>query len=201
MATRYFDLSTLFAATFGYRSAAFEPEFDPVSGNNAPDRATTGAYGTPYYGLDAMNREYYLPVALTYMDNRRLTTWQLPHPVVAIRSKKNIVETPLTERAGTVVEIINTEHYSISIKGFIIGRDNELPEDDVTRLRKIYESNEPMSIKCALTDVFLVRPERAGSDQVAIRELNLPAVMGVKNVRPYELALMSVEPFDLKTIN
>jgi hypothetical protein len=201
MATRYFDLSNLFAATFGYQSAAFEPDFEPVSGNSAPDRATTGAYGTPYYGIDAMNREYYLPVALTYMDNRRLTTWQLPHPVVAIRSKKNIVETPLTERAGTVLELVNTEHYSITIKGLIVANQNELPEDEVTRLRKVYESNEPIAIKCALTDIFLVRPERAGSDQVLIKELNIPPVMGIKNVRPYELALVSVEPFDLKTIS
>ena len=127
--------------------------------------------------------------------------WNLPYPVVSISSRKTIVETPLTERRGTVKELINIQDYEITIRGFIIGKPNEFPESDVTLLRTIYEQNTPISIQCPITDIFLVRPERNGSDEVVISDLKFPSIQGVKNVRPYELHLISDEAFNLLTIN
>jgi hypothetical protein len=87
------------------------------------------------------------------------------------------------------------------IKGFIIGNANEFPETDVTRLRNIYEQNVALSIQCPLTDIFLLRPDRSGSDQVVIKELTFPAITGVKNVRPYQVRMISDEPFNLVSIS
>jgi len=201
MSTKYFDLAHLFQQAFGYRSGAFEPQLEPAMGNTDPYRTLSGAYGSPYYGQDAVNREYYLPVTIAYQDNERLTEWNLPYPVISITSKKTIVETPLTQRRGTVKEIINTEDYLIVVKGFIVGAGNELPEQQISILRTIYESSKPISVKSALTDIFLLRPERSGSDEVVVKELKFPAIAGVKNVRPYELHLLSDEPFNLLSID
>ena len=93
------------------------------------------------------------------------------------------------------------QDYDIVIKGFIITNANEFPENDVTTLRNIYEQNVALSIQCPLTDIFLLRPDRSGSDQVVIRELKFPAINGVKNVRPYELRLVSDEAFNLISIS
>ncbi|PQJ12124.1 hypothetical protein CJD36_010080 [Flavipsychrobacter stenotrophus] len=167
-----FDLSLLFQQTFGYRSQAFEPQFREVSGNNQKLPSTTrhGAHGSDYYANDLMANEYYLPVKISFSDsateNGDAHEWQLPHPVISITSKKTIIETPLTERRGTVKELINIQDYEIIIKGFIIGSKNEFPEQEVTMLRTVYEQNAALSIKCPLTDIFLLRPDRKGSDQV-----------------------------------
>ena len=201
-----FDLPMLFQQTFGYRSQAFEPQFKEVSGNNQKLPSTTrhGAHGSDYYATDLMANEYYLPVKISFSDsaaeNGDAHEWQLPHPVISITSKKTIIETPLTERRGTVKELINIQDYEIIIKGFIISSKNEFPEQEVTMLRTVYEQNAALSIKCPLTDIFLLRPDRKGSDQVVIRELKFLPVTGVKNVRPYELHMISDEPFNLISI-
>ena len=98
-------------------------------------------------------------------------------------------------------ELINITDYEIVIRGFIIGAGNEFPENEVTALRTVYEKNVALSIQCPLTDIFLLRPDRKGSDKVVITDLVFPAVTGVKNVRPYELRLVSDEEFNLVNIN
>lgn len=193
----HLDLPGLFEEAFGYRTPAFAPRFDP----HTSDRQSVSLLGSPYYANDAMGREYYMPVTLTYNDaaTEGGQKWDLPYPVVAISSRKTIFETQLTERRGTVKELVNTEDYLISIKGFLTGRDGLFPEEDITRLRQLFETNEPISISCVLTDIFLLRPDRQGSDKVVIRDMKLPQISGVKNIRPYELVLVSDEPFNLIT--
>ena len=226
MAEISFSIADLFEQTFGYRTQAFDPKFKPVVGNGGADslaRIEFGAHGSEYYADDALGREYYMPVKITYDDesgnggNTTLTDitggnsgvisgggvlkeWYLPYPVISITSRKTIIETPLTERRGTVKELINIQDYEIIIKGFIVSTSNEFPENDATTLRTIYEQNVAISIQCPLTDIFLLRPDRSGSDQVVIRELKFPAITGIKNIRPYELHLVSDEPFNLISI-
>jgi uncharacterized protein DUF6046 len=218
-----FDLGALFERTFGYKTEAFGPQFDPVTGFGGIGslaRIEFGSYGSDYYTNDALGREYYMPVKITYPDNSvasglidntdgpdalttdstgRLKTWNLPYPIISINSRKTIIETPLTERRGTVKELINIQDYEISIKGFIVAATNEFPENEVITLRSVYEQNVALSIQCPLTDIFLLRPDRSGSDKVVITELKFPPVAGIKNVRPYELRMISDEPFNLIT--
>lgn len=193
MASISFNLPELFERTFGYKTTAFSPEFAPVDSGKDVQSVR--------YASGLLGQHYYLPVTIAYSTNGdandRATTWQLPHPVVAIRSKKNIVETIVVGRNGTVKELIGTQDYEIEIKGFMVGKDNEFPEDDMIRLRTIYELSRAVEMRCALTDIFLVRPERGGSDNVVITSLEFPAVTGIKNVKPYELKLLSDAPFNL----
>jgi hypothetical protein len=227
MAEISFDLADLFEKTFGYKTQGFNPKFNAVTGNGGIGpltRTEFGAYGSEYYADDALGQEYYMPVKITYPDDGEtasgsigdagggssptiaapvgvLKNWNLPYPVVSINSRKTIIETPLTERRGTVKELINIQDYEIIIKGFIIGTTNEFPENDAKTLRTIYEQNMAVSIQCPLTDIFLVRPDRSGSDLVVIRELKFPPVIGIKNVRAYELRMVSDEPFNLISIS
>lgn len=206
MAETSFNLAELFQGAFGYKTHAFEPEFASIAG----DIVEQGAHGSPYYAKDRLGTEYYLPVTISYSEDAQseggagnsetLKKWDLPYPVISVTSRKTIIETALTERRGTVKELINIQNYEIIIRGFIISSANEFPESDVTMLRTIYEQNAPLSIQCPLTDIFLLRPDRSGSDQVVLRELKFPAINGVKNIRPYELHLVSDEPFNLISI-
>ena len=212
MAEISFSLTDLFERTFGYKTKAFDPNFKTPNGLSFR-RKENGAQGSPYYSIDALGNEYYMPVSVTYTDSLKgngleagdssgsVSKWELPYPVITVASRKTIVETPLTERRGTIKELINIQDYEIVIKGFIIGNANEFPETDVTRLRNIYEQNVALSIQCPLTDIFLLRPDRSGSDQVVIKELTFPAIAGVKNVRPYQVRMVSDEPFNLVSIS
>ncbi len=222
MAAITFNLADLFEKTFGYITLAFKPDFKPVSGAGNqdprfPSRVEQGAQGSPYYAKDALGTEYFMPVSLVYTDsaaeaqsgdvvgaNNNSGTqrkWDLPYPIISVTSRKTIVETPLTERRGTVKELINIQDYEITVRGFMIGSSEEFPENDVTTIRTIYEQNAALSIQSPITDIFLLRPDRSGSDQVVIRELKFPALKGVKNVRPYELHMVSDEPFNLISIS
>lgn len=203
-----FSIADLFEKAFGYKTQAFEPDFNTVPGRSTQaglSRTEYGAHGSPYYAEDSLGREYFLPVKIIYDNgNGNATTpgeWTLPYPVVSVTTKKTVVETALTERRGTVKELINIQDYEITIKGFIVGNNNEFPEQEITTLRSIYELNAPLSIQCPLTDLFLLRPDRNGSDQVVIRELKFPALPGIKHVRPYELYMVSDEPFNLISIS
>jgi hypothetical protein len=201
MAEISFNLGDLFEQTFGYKTRAFQPQFATVSGDNALLRVEQGVYGSPYYADDALGTEFFLPVTITYSGSTAQQQWNLPYPVISLNSRKTIVETPLTERRGTVKELINIQDYEITIKGFIISATDDFPENDVMTLRSVYEQNMALSIKCPLTDIFLIRPDRSGSDQVVIRELKFLAITGVKNIRPYELVMVSDEPFNLIDIS
>jgi hypothetical protein len=216
MAEISFNLADLFEKTFGYKTQAFDPEFAPVLSIKAPSRMEQGTYGSPFYAKDEIGTEYFMPVTLTYTDttatvsggsastnnpNSPLKKWNLPYPVISITSRKTIIETPLTERRGTVKELINIQDYEIVIRGFIIGNQDDFPENDIATLRTIYEQNTSLSMQCPLTDIFLLRPDRSGSDNVVIREIKFPTITGVKNIRPYELHMVSDEPFNLISIS
>ncbi|MBX2904995.1 MAG: hypothetical protein KF744_03095 [Taibaiella sp.] len=212
MAEVTLSLAALFEQAFGYKTRAFDPQFQRVD----KLREQQGKAGAPYYAKDSLGQEYFMPVSISYpdtsstasppsgvtSDSRSFTSqkaWQLPYPVISIETTKTIVKTQLVERRGTVKEQINISDYIITIRGLIIG-DDTFPEKDISTLRDIYERNTAISIQCLLTDIFLLRPDRSGSDQVVITDLKFPATGSSETVRPYELKLISDEIFNLLSI-
>ncbi len=225
MAEISYSFAELFQKAFGYKTKAFEPKMTLVAGNEDkenPQRKTLGAYGSEYYG-NSLGREYFMPVKITYIEERdkgadtalpdqrgtieggsvmKKIELYLPFPIVSITGEKKIVQTQMTERVGTVKERIALEDYIITIKGMAISTSNEFPETDVAALRSLYEINAPVSINCPLTDIFLLRHNRTGSDKVVITKLNFPnnKNAGIKHVCPYELTMVSDAPFSLTEI-
>ena len=193
------SLIGLFDKVFGVPGDAFDPLPGAVVGNVVGKRSESGVYGSPFYGKDAKGREYYMPVTVEYTNSEgRQVTLDLPTPVVSIRNDKHVVETELTERRGKVSELISTNNWRISVKGFCIDSSgNELPEEQLIALRDLFECDVPFSIKSPLTDIYLLRPDRQGSDQVTIRGYDVPYSVGVKHVKAYTLELVSDEPFNL----
>ncbi len=211
------SLSAIFEQVWGYKTTAFEPEL-PAK----PGRKETGLSGSSYYTTEGSvnGREYFMPVLVTYPDYSDLPDnapgqngglglaapsgslgilkqIYLPYPVISIRSSKTIIQTPLTERRGTVKEFININDYEITIKGFVINKTNDYPEETLSILRDLNELGEAVQVACPALDLFLKRPGRKGSDHVVISSFNVIENRGVKNVRPYEMTLISDEPFNL----
>jgi len=120
---------------------------------------------------------------------------------MSIKLKKIIIKTPLTERTGTVKELIQCEDVEIKIRGYLIAATQDYPENLVTTLRDLFEQNVAINIKSPLTDIFLLRPDRSGSDQVVITDLEIVEKKGVKNVVEYRMELLSDAPFSLFDIS
>jgi hypothetical protein len=176
------SLAEVFEEAFGRRTEAYN--FPPVA-----DKKRFTDQGNAYYAVDAQGREYYMPV--------KLGDVQLSYPVVSWRVQNVIVETPLTERRGTVTELISIDNYIITIRGVIYSKDKSYPEKEVRQLRELVEKKEALSISSPMTDIILVQPDRAGYDKVVIRSLEMPEVRGVVNARAYMIELKSDEAFSL----
>lgn len=176
------DILGLFEQYFGYRPVNFNFPPAPVPNKYAD-------LGSKYFSRDATGREYYMPIFLGKME--------LPNAVMRISGQKEILKTPLQGQRGTVKELINIDDYQITIRGLIIGEEPKYPEGLVKRMRALYERNEAVELRCPISDIFLVTPERKGFDKVVIEAIDFPEVNGTMNVRPYEIRLISDEEFDL----
>lgn len=226
MAEVSFSLIKLYEKYFGETPATFDPKFNPV-----PVKQLQGqkGNGSPYYGVDALGRLYFMPVTVKYTLSTlagasnvtiqsgsvggtttvadtfdELKSYDLPFPVVSVASKKMIIETPLTERVGTVKELISIEDFEITIRGLIINQTKEsidFPEADVAQMVEIFRVGAAIQIASPLTDIFLIHPDRKGTDNVVVRSFELLPIKGVQTVRPYEMRLVSDAPFNLNQIS
>jgi hypothetical protein len=182
------DLQDLYNKAFGVSIPEYKLNASPKA---APD--TSSIYGTPFYGSNFVTGAYYfLPAFLDFQDD---SDYSIPFPIIRIQSQKRIIETPLTERKGTVVELVNQESWKIYIKGFIISKDGNFPEQEILKMKEVYELNTALRLRCALTDLFLT-----ADDRVTIKSINFPEVKGIQHVKPYEMELISVNIFDLTTV-
>lgn len=125
----------------------------------------------------------------------------LPYCVLRIGGKKTIIETPLSERIGSVKEQFNIDDYEIDVKGFLISEDRTFPESDIVTLKKLFETQKAVTIENALTNIFLSNPLLNTDEQkrVVIYNFDLPEVQGGRvHVRPFTMSLKSDTVFTLE---
>jgi hypothetical protein len=136
-------------------------------------------------------RFYIGPTLLMYM----------PYVVVKISNKKVIVKTPMNERKGTVKEQYSIDDYVIGVKGFLIGEDRQFPEDELEKLKVLYETGQAVTLDNALTNIFLTDPELGQEEQrrVVVEDLDISEVQGGRvHVRPFSMSLVSDSVFTLE---
>ena len=185
-----FFLSKLFRDAFGYEA----PKSFTVP--TATARKNVSDLGQPYYGTDALGREHFLPVYLNKM--------LLPFAVIGISPKKTLVETPMPERGGSVIEIVSIDSYAINIKGILISDDNNFPEKEMMELEKLFKINASVELRSAITDIWLrggTKEDEKLNDmlhQVVIKEIPLPPVAGVEHAKPFEINCVSDMIFTLE---
>ena len=144
--------------------------------------------GSPLYGIDNIGREVFCPVKIMAGG----TTYEFPYMVIGLKSKMILKETPMVERGGSVIEEIGRGAWEISCKGFLINHENEFPDDLLDELNSLYTYGKPISIQCALTDLFL-----AASDFVVMTDLEIPPKPKVIGVRDFAFTLIQDSILDL----
>lgn len=188
---REYDIARLFETVFGYKPKPYESS-QMVTAKKQFSSSISGLadYYDTYQDFGSSGgREIFLPIWLN--------DYMLPFAVVDISNKKNIVETPMIHRQGTVKELISIEDVKIGVKGIIIREDGLYPDQEIQQLKFMYDFNEAISIKNLLTDIFLLEIGAKKPPQVVITDLKFPATVGVKNAKAYEMSLVSDRIFDL----
>jgi hypothetical protein len=198
-----FDLQKLYEKTFGSKPYVIQKTdssqeiVEPYSIPSAVADSNFSAKGSilseTYNGV-----EVWLPVR--FYDGPSLLMF-LPYTVISITGKKTIVETAVAERKGTVKELFSLDDYSISIKGFLIGKDRKWPEDQMEQLKALYEKSSALTIDNALTNIFLTDPSLSNEEQrrCVIYDLAFSEVTGGRmHVRPFSMKLSSDSVFTLE---
>lgn len=207
MAAIIIDLENLYQRQFGGKPVVPEEQAAPpativnLPGNNPEAFTKVGSSLYDRY----RDQDVWLPVRFTGLnvDVFGASSLLLPHSVIKISGKKNIVKTALAERQGAVKELFSIDDYDIQVKGFLIGYDKSgkypmWPDAEIRILKKLWELNEAVELDNALTNEFLSPESR---NRVVIEGLDLPFVEGGrKHVRPFSFNIVSDTIFELELV-
>ncbi len=187
-----FDIPGLFKKVFGYE---VPQKLDLPA---APARLESSKKGQPFYSSDLYGREFFMPVTFegSFVNGSVSTPfkWLVPFAVLSLSCRKTTVDTPMPERQGTVTELISIEDYIIGIRGIAIRPDNEWPEDEIIFLEQLFNINQSVTIRSALTDIFL---KGEFNHKVIIKAINLAPNPGVQNAKPFDIECKSDAIFTL----
>lgn len=143
---------------------------------------TSSALGSTLRKKDASGRWYFMPIYLNGVE--------LPNTIISIKGSKTIVETAMVGRKGTVKELISVDDYDISVVGVILVDD--FPDEGIAELRDLFNMTESISLKSALTDIFLEE-----DDKVVIKGVEFPAMKGYETAQIFKMSLISDQSFEL----
>lgn len=106
---------------------------------------------------------------------------------IAVNMVNTIVSTPVVGRKGTVNEIVNVDDYKFTIRGFLIGKGRQVPEEDILKLSALRESTLEKTLHGGYPELFLDETCR-----IVIQELEFPEVQGQNHwIRPFTLTCKS----------
>lgn len=104
---------------------------------------------------------------------------------VGVNLMKEIIRTPVSERKGKVKECFAIDDYRFSIKGFLIGKNRIVPEDQILALKDWFETTEPIELHGGYPEIFLDE-----SCRVAVSALDFPEVQGKAPwIRPFTMTV------------
>lgn len=135
---------------------------------------------------DAQGRYYFLPVTFIYKGKE----YEIPNALISFTGKKTIVETAMVGRQGSVKELISIDDYEISIQA--TAHSTDFPEAALTELKELYNINEAVTLKCALTDIFMDK-----DDKVVIKSIDLSDMKGSEEFQVFKMELITDQSFVL----
>lgn len=144
--------------------------------------------GTAIYKKDMQGNYYFMPVTFIHKEKE----YEIDFALISVTGKKRIIETPLVGRKGSVKELISLDDYQITITGAVVGKDQQWPQEKLNALNELYNINEAVDLKCALTDIFF-----AENDKVVIQEFNLPKNAQTEHVQIIEIKCVTDKAFEL----
>ena len=112
---------------------------------------------------EAMGNLYQCPLRLKLKSDPESEWWTLPFdPVMSVSGGNNIVRSNVlkqdnsnNERRGTIKEVWSQDDYTIQIAGLFMGKnDDDIPMDELGKLRNICEARQVIEVECDLLEIF-----------------------------------------------
>ena len=112
---------------------------------------------------EAMGNLYQCPLRLKLKSEPESEWWTLPFdPVMSVSGGNNIVRSNVlkqdnsnNERRGTIKEVWSQDDYTIQIAGLFMGKnDDDIPMDELGKLRNICEARQVIEVECDLLEIF-----------------------------------------------
>ncbi len=136
--------------------------------------------GIAFNKLDSFGYPIWFPVE--FWKSNQLVI-EIQACTVAVNLSKQIIRTAVSERKGVVIEQFNTDNYKFSIRGFLINKMRLVPEAEITALKLLHETTDPVSLHGAYPEIFLDE-----SCRVVITSVDFPEVQGKQPwIRPFSL--------------
>jgi hypothetical protein len=173
------NVNDLMKLTFGVYSnlpVYFPGESMPESRIDSPE-AFSQKNGTYLFDTEERN--------LTFSTQTDPTKWYLPETTILDSTiSKNIVQTVMVGRKGTVKELISEGDWIFTFRGLIIGQDNEFPRTVRKQMKQVWGINKSLRVFSRLINDLDVH-------RVVVLDLRFPPLEGYENVQPYELVCVS----------
>jgi hypothetical protein len=132
--------------------------------------------------IGAYGQDIWFPIEL-WKSGRKII--EIEACTVGVNLVKDIIRTPVSERKGKVKECFSIDDYRFNIKGFLIGKNRIVPEDQILQLKDWFETTEPIELHGGYPEIFLDE-----SCRVAIGNLDFPEVQGKAPwIRPFTMTV------------
>ncbi|MDR6919375.1 DUF6046 domain-containing protein [Chryseobacterium sp. 2987] len=195
-----FDLQNLYKSyfsrtPFSLPGSAGDTENIRISQNSNRNKIHNSKKDIPFNKEGAYGKDIWFPVEFRINGNigGSLT---IDACTVAVNLSKTIVKTAVSERKGTVKEMFNIDDYKFTIRGFLIDKSRKVPEDDIEKLKAIFETDLPVTLHGGYPEMFLDK-----SCRVAITSLEFLETQGKTHwIRPFNLTCESDFIADVKDL-
>lgn len=180
----YFNNQPYFVSGDESKPLALEPGYSITTENPRPRGSIDySSKSIAFNKIGAYGQAIWFPVEL-WKSNKKLI--EIEACTVAVNLSKNIIRTAVSERQGTVKECFSVDDYRFTIKGFLIGKNRMIPEDQILQLKDFFETTEPIALHGAYPEMFM----NDKTCQVAVSALDFPEVQGKATwVRPFNMML------------
>lgn len=208
-----FDLSKIYKEYFGKQpyfvtpKGSSEPTTSDINYTGIPTNSTPRGFihysktNQPFNKIGLYGQDIWFPIKLNgfQVENNKISKnieLEIDAVTVSVNSMKTIIRTPVSERKGTVKEIFNIDDYKFTIRGFLIGKNRKVPEQEILDLKLLFESSEEVKLFGGYPELFLDTTCR-----VVISSLEFPEVQGKAHwIHPFVMQCESDYITDLETI-
>ncbi|KQT17427.1 hypothetical protein ASG31_08430 [Chryseobacterium sp. Leaf404] len=198
----YFGRGSYVVNKNGETSPAEEIIYSGIARNERP-RGTihfSNRTGQPFNKIGKYGQDIWFPIELkgTKLVGDSLEPISIPIDIctVSVNLVSTIIRTPVTERIGTVKEIISHDDYKFTIRGFLTSKDRTVPEDQILNLKDLRNSTQEKTLHGGYPELFLDETCR-----IVISDVEFPEVQGKNHwIRPFTLTCESDFITDLEFI-
>jgi len=175
-----YTIFDIYKLVFGYRAVPYPMgALNRIVNTDLNDRLSK--LGAALFTKDENGREAFCPVTIRYKGK----AYELPYSTIGVQLQKNIQQTALPGRNGSVKELIQVEDYRFTINGVILS-DDDLPEDFLMSLNELFLINEPVKLENAFAEIFISQ-----DNSVVIENMVFPDMKGISRAQAYSISLLS----------